>query len=143
MECKYLPVPLTPESTLSWIGFSDKGSICTYDSTGVLRQYNTSNGAWIPIFDASGHVRGASDTYFIVAVLESSQILNAIHCKGAIYPATTPRPVLLELPLQSLLCEITTDKSQLEDKIFRWSQTQTDNSETMFKETVIKLFVVS
>lgn len=30
-------IPLTPKSTLRWIGFSDYGSLCILDSVGTLR----------------------------------------------------------------------------------------------------------
>lgn len=30
-------IPLTPKSTLRWIGFSDYGSLCFLDSTGTLQ----------------------------------------------------------------------------------------------------------
>lgn len=59
------------------------------------------------------------------------------------YPATTPLPLLIELPLQIPFCELETDKAQLEDKLFRWTYFETDQPEKTFKETAIKLFAVS
>lgn len=143
IKSKTLPIPLTPEATLTWLGFTDQGSIVTYDSSGILRQYNMKNNFWFPILDASIHAKGASDTYFITSVSEASQIIYAIHCKGSLYPQTTPRPILIELPMQSSMCELSTDKAVLEEKLFRWSNSDVTQPENTFKENVIRLFVVS
>lgn len=143
IQSKSMPIPLTPTSTLAWIGFTDKGSIATYDTSGILRQYNLKSGIWIPIFDANTHAKGASDSYFITHVNESTQTISVIHCKGAMYPVTAPRPILIELPLQTLLCELSTDKAQLEEMLFRCTQNDADETEKMLKESALKLFAVS
>lgn len=138
-----IPIALTPASTLTWAGFTDQGSIVTYDSSGILRQHSSSNNVWIPIFDASAHAKGESDSYFITSVSEAAQIVYAVHCRGAMYPQTTPRPILIELPMQALMCELSTDKSVLEERVFRWSNCDVQQPQNSFKEAVIKLFVVS
>lgn len=97
---------------------------------------------WIPIFDRSVHAKGASDSYFITSVSEASQIVYAVHCRGTLYPQTTPRPILVELPMQACMCEMGTDKSVLEERVFRWSNCDVQQPENTFKEAVIKLFVV-
>lgn len=68
MRSKTVPVPLTPGSKLTWLGTTDVGSPCTYDSTGILRLYDVSSGVWMPICDTNGHSKGASDSWFIVSV---------------------------------------------------------------------------
>lgn len=40
-------IPLTPKSTLRWIGFSDYGSLCVLDSVGTLQILL--NSYWSPI----------------------------------------------------------------------------------------------
>lgn len=40
-------IPLSPKSTLRWIGFSDYGSLCFLDSVGVLQILHESS--WNPI----------------------------------------------------------------------------------------------
>lgn len=40
-------VPLTPKSTLRWIGFSDYGSLCILDSIGILQMLFKSY--WTPL----------------------------------------------------------------------------------------------
>lgn len=40
-------IPLTPKSTLRWIGFSDYGSLCTLDSIGTLQILHKSY--WTPL----------------------------------------------------------------------------------------------
>lgn len=40
-------VPLTPKTTLRWVGFSDYGSLCILDSTGILQMLMKSY--WSPL----------------------------------------------------------------------------------------------
>lgn len=43
-------VPLTPGSSLSWMNFSEEGSIFTYDTDGILRNLSIACGNnWIPV----------------------------------------------------------------------------------------------
>lgn len=48
-----LKMPLTPNSKLTWLGFSDKGSPVTYDSAGILRMYSIRRNVWYPICDTN------------------------------------------------------------------------------------------
>lgn len=43
------PLPLTPKSTLKWIGFSDQFNPCALDSEGILSLFVSSSGLWKPI----------------------------------------------------------------------------------------------
>lgn len=56
---------------------------------------------------------------------------------------TNPRPMVTELPMQIPLCELDSDKSQLEETLIRYSTFNVDNSELVVKETATKLFAVS
>lgn len=68
VRCKSVLLPLTPSSKLAWVGTTDVGSPCTFDSAGVMRLYDLSSGIWMPICDTSNHSRGVSDSWFIISV---------------------------------------------------------------------------
>ncbi|KAG6450529.1 hypothetical protein O3G_MSEX006602 [Manduca sexta] len=68
VRCKTVNFPLTPAAKLSWVGATDAGSPCAYDSAGVLRLYDISSAVWMPVCDTSAHSRGASDSWFIVSI---------------------------------------------------------------------------
>ncbi len=66
-------VPLSPESTLKWIGFSEEGQIFTYDSKGILRALLTYMGnTWIPVLNAKE--KDPSKDLWVVSVGESEVI---------------------------------------------------------------------
>lgn len=50
------PLPLSPKSTLKWIGFSDELNPCALDSNGVLKIYVYKLGSWSPICDVDEEV---------------------------------------------------------------------------------------
>nr|CAD7427825.1 unnamed protein product [Timema monikensis] len=141
------PLPLTPGSTVQWIGFSDEGTPFMMDSTGSVRMLS-SKGFWLPVLDTKTHVKGKSDHYFILGVSEKFQNIRAVLCKGSHYPPTTPRPPVVEIPLQVGLGDVTTERGQLEE-IF-WRSTLTGPSipdptdlEKAAKEAIIKLFALA
>lgn len=48
------PLPLSPGSTLSWLGFSEEGLLAAYDSAGELRlRSELFGGAWVTAFSAA------------------------------------------------------------------------------------------
>nr|CAD7398248.1 unnamed protein product [Timema poppensis] len=166
------PLPLTPGSNVQWIGFSDEGTPFMMDSTGSVRMLS-SKGFWLPVLDTKTHevalrvshsslmssdrmkprsgdwaVKGKSDHYFILGVSEKFQNIRAVLCKGSHYPPTTPRPPVVEIPLQVGLGDVTTERGQLEE-IF-WRSTLTGPSipdptdlEKAAKEAIIKLFALA
>lgn len=126
--------------------------------------FNMKSNTWQPICDTMKHVsvlyslknfpsdpilyfplqtQSVSNNFFIIDIIESSQILQAVLCRGASYPMTNPRPMVTELPMQIPLCELDSDKSQLEETLIRYSTFNVDNSELVVKETATKLFAVS
>ncbi|CAL9247968.1 unnamed protein product [Arabidopsis halleri] len=97
-------VALTPGSRLTWIGFSDEGSLSSYDSEGVLRVFTSQyGGSWIPVFSTSKEKK-QEENYWVVGLNTTS--LYCIACKyPEIFPQVTPKPILtildLSLPLAS------------------------------------------
>lgn len=79
----------------------------------------------------------------MIHVSERSQTIRVIHCKGAMYPAATPLPLLIEFPMQVPMCEVETAKTEMEEKLFRWCFFEAENPDKLFKETALKLFAVS
>lgn len=76
-------------------------------------------------------------------VSERSQIVRAILCRGAAHPVTTPKPMVHELPMQVPMCELDSEKSQLEESLLRFATLGADNAERHMKEVAIKLFAVN
>lgn len=64
-------VPLSPESKLTWVGFSDEGQLFTYDSEGVLRAFSFSMGGnWVPMLDVRAKYDIEPDRFWVVGVSE-------------------------------------------------------------------------
>ena len=51
-----IKLPLSPNSRMTWMGFSDKGSPLVNDSHGIVRCYNIKRNVWYPICDTTLHV---------------------------------------------------------------------------------------
>ncbi|XP_050666670.1 WD repeat and HMG-box DNA-binding protein 1 [Leptidea sinapis] len=143
VRCKTVPVPLSAGSKLTWLGASDAGSPSMLDSSGSLRLYDVASGVWMPLCETTEHSRGASDTWFIVSVSESTQKVQCIMCRGANFPLTAPKPIVTELPLQIPVCELDSEKSQYEEQLVRWSHTAADVDLKMARETALKLFALA
>lgn len=142
VRCRDVRMAITPGSKLTWLGYThDTGTPVTCDSMGMIRLLVRSN-YWMPVCDTSLRTKGASDCYFITAVLENSQLVRGILCRGSAYPLTTPKPVVSELPMQTILCDMDSERSQLEDILVRYGNFHVDDSERVFKETAMKLFAV-
>lgn len=159
------PLPISPGATLKWAGFTDECSPCTLDSDDILRFLPARSHCWMPVCDTKEHAKGKSDHFFIVGVSEQYQNIRAVLCRGAYYPPTTPLPVVSELPFQIQLCEMDTEKSKIEDTLWRSQlmlttmkcivDTSTDeedllmaekykaDAEKSIKESLIKLFALS
>ncbi|XP_059614227.1 WD repeat and HMG-box DNA-binding protein 1 [Phlebotomus argentipes] len=134
---------ISPKSRLTWLGFTDAGSPASFDSAGMLRIFSKSANLWYPVCDLKEHTKGASDTFYIVEVSEEKQLVRTILCRGLSYPLTSPRPVVMEIPLQMPLCEIEAEKSTWEDALVRQAAFAVENREKLMRETAIKLFALA
>ncbi|XP_071522492.1 WD repeat and HMG-box DNA-binding protein 1 isoform X1 [Panulirus ornatus] len=114
------PLPLSPHSFLAWAGFSDEGTPVIMDSTGVVRIMHFKFGYnWTSILDSKAHTRGKSDHYFLLGVSETQGNVRCILCKGSRYPSVLPKPHVSVLSMQIPLCELETEKGELEERAAR------------------------
>ncbi|XP_055701937.1 WD repeat and HMG-box DNA-binding protein 1 [Phlebotomus papatasi] len=143
LRSRDIRLPLSPKSRLTWIGFTDSGSPASFDSAGMLRIFQRSSNLWYPVCDFAQHSNGASDTFYIVEVSEEKQLVRAILCRGTSYPLTSPRPIVMEIPMQMPMCEIEAEKSAWEDALVRQAIFNVDNREKLMRETAIKLFALA
>ncbi|CAH0390384.1 unnamed protein product [Bemisia tabaci] len=112
------PLPIAPKSELRWLGFTDEGSVCITDSSGMLRIL-VNRTTWQPICNVDAQTKNKLDHYFVLGVSETSRKIRCLLCKGAIYPRTTPKPIVTEISWQIPLCEVDCEKGQLEDKLWQ------------------------
>ncbi|XP_054740472.1 WD repeat and HMG-box DNA-binding protein 1 [Anastrepha obliqua] len=143
LRTQHLSVALTPERRLTWLGFSDCGSPVFADSMGLLQLYSLKSQCWYPICDTLKQSQSVSNNYFVIAVSERTQIIQAVLCRGSSYPMTNPRPMTQELNMQLPICDAEVEKSELEDTLVRTSIMSVDNAEKTIKETAIKLFALA
>ncbi|RZF44928.1 hypothetical protein LSTR_LSTR013118 [Laodelphax striatellus] len=111
-------LPMSPKSTLKWMGFSDYGSLCTTDSAGYVRLLSSTK-TWHPIANTRQQVKAKSDTYFVLGVNECLQTIKVILCKGTEYPVLIPTPYMTEIPWKLPLCGSSQDKGRLEEQLWR------------------------
>ena len=140
MNCRSVELPLTYGKKLSWLGFSDMGSVIAYESSGRVISYNIKRNVWYPICDMTKHIVGASDNFFIISVSESDQKIRTTLCRGTNYPLTNPRPIVREVDYLLPLCYIETEKSKLEETLVRATNFNMDSSEKVIVESGLKLF---
>lgn len=143
VKCKEIRIPLTPNSKLTWLGYSEAGSPVIYDSFGVLKLYRHKSNCWFPIWSATDHTVGASDHFFVIHVEESMMELHAIHCRGSTYPVTLPRPIMNVYKLELPLCDPETDKTKAEAALLSSALLNITDCARVMKENAIKLFALA
>lgn len=88
-------------------------------------------------------IKSESDNFFIINVSEINQIVQAVLCRGSLYPLTNPRPMVSELPMQIPMCSIESEKTQMEEQLIRCVNFCTEHADAKMKEIAIKLFAVN
>jgi chromosome transmission fidelity protein 4 len=135
-----IELPITKDSKISWIGFSDCGSIIAHDSTGVMISYSIKRNLWMPICNTSEIGTTASDSFFIIGVSEKTQKIRVSLCRGTNYPLTNPRPIMREIDYCMPHCLMETDKSKFEESLIRSANFDVDLQEKNIIEYGLKLF---
>ena len=149
----YQPLPMAPNSELSWMGFSDEGTPCIVDSAGQVRLLNTDYGygTWMQICDTRANVKGKSDHHFVVGLNVVEKGIRSILCKGSRYPQTVPRPTIVIVPFSLPLCEAVTERSLLEEQYWKdeiikralAEDSEKSDLEQAQAATMIKLFALA
>ncbi|KAG6556808.1 hypothetical protein Mapa_001755 [Marchantia paleacea] len=85
---------ITPGATLTWLGFSETGSLSSFDSKGVLRILSRSfGGCWVPVLSVPAEQQSNGDTTWMVGLNETQ--IFCIKCKAPeLQPQVHPKPVL-------------------------------------------------
>lgn len=127
-------VALGRRAPLSWCGFSDEGTPCTYDHLGMVRMYKQELAEhWVPILDLRELTSSALDNFFVVGISELSQAVRAVRCKRSRYPDFTceiSEAFSFNLPL----CELDTERGKLEEEYVRLQLAEVSYSRlTQFK----------
>ena len=95
------PLAISPGSTLTWLGYSDRSALLTMDSAGVVRVLSDQwGGQWVPVLDVGGAAGKASrEAHWPVGLMDDR--LMCCVCKGGLkVPNTVNRPVLSAVPLR-------------------------------------------
>lgn len=140
LASRTVEMPITAGAKLSWLGFSDMGSVISYDSSGRVISYSMKRNLFYPICDMNNHVGGASDNYFIISVSERDQKIRATLCRGTTFPLTNPRPIVREVDYALPFCYMETERSKLEETLVRAATFNVESSEKIIVEKGLKLF---
>lgn len=152
-------VALSRRAPLSWCGFSDEGTPCTYDHMGMVRMYKQELAEhWIPILDLRELTSSALDHFFVVGLSELSQAVRAVRCKRSRFPDFTCE-ISESFGFTIPLCELDTDKGKLEEEYVRLqvaevsysrlsqfkrigslAQSKSDANEKMLVNNILRLF---
>ncbi|KAK6618989.1 hypothetical protein RUM44_003370 [Polyplax serrata] len=147
------PLPLSPKSLLKWIGFTDEGTPCTYDSNGHVRILGHDCIHWMVVSNTQNQRKSSSDHYFVVGLSEANQNIRCILCRNSHYPLVIHAPTIVEISLRMPLCDTDDGKSIAEDTFWRLlfsiytmqkisfdSQDVNSTFELPMKQAILKLF---
>ncbi|KAJ3395715.1 hypothetical protein HDU80_010224 [Chytriomyces hyalinus] len=111
-------LPLSPLSTLQWIGFSESGFLSSYDSCSVLRIMTPHDDfAWRPVFDGRVACEGKQFYYWPIGLTDTQ--LMCIICKsGDKFPAP-PKSVISDMDLKMPLLPVDGVMNDDEDSLIR------------------------
>ncbi|XP_078171253.1 transducin family protein / WD-40 repeat family protein [Carex rostrata] len=109
-------LPLTLSSHLTWLGFSEDGRICSFDSKGILRVYSDQfGGSWLPVFSVDKARKSEDENYWIVGL--NATKLFCVVCKSPeSYPSVMPKPVLTILDFSSPIASSDLGADELENE---------------------------
>ena len=119
VDVHFQTLPLSPKSTLKWLGFSDEGTPCSYDSAGILQALGHDYKHWMVLCDTKNQRKSTSDNYFIVGLSETNQNIRCIFCRNSHYPLLINNPTVIEIPLKMPVCEMEDVKSTNEEIFWR------------------------
>ena len=104
--------PLSPNSELKWIGFSDEGQLCSFDTDGVLRMLSISfGGNWIPALDVTQKFNISPEKFFPIGVSEN-EVMCVVMKVGQKYPVFNDKSRVQTLKLQIPFLSMTKSKEE-------------------------------
>ena len=62
--------PVSRDSVINWLGFSEEGQLMTFDTEGVVRAFNFRNKQWVPCLDFKTMKNNLSERIWIVGVTD-------------------------------------------------------------------------
>jgi chromosome transmission fidelity protein 4 len=113
-------MPISASSKLRWLGFSEAGTLYSFDSRGILRALIKSlDFQWVPMLNIHEEAKGRkADLLWIVGVTDNE--LLCVPCKpDEEYPSVVPRPLTITLPLRMPLLYADQTTGDLEECYLR------------------------
>lgn len=98
------PLPVSDDTTVTWLGFSEYGVPAFYDDTGVVHILNhyrrIDQGQWVPILDTNvlDSDKDTPPTYWPVGL--SDEAFTCIRCRKGESEPSFPKPFVTELPFK-------------------------------------------
>ncbi|XP_063971990.1 WD repeat and HMG-box DNA-binding protein 1 [Diachasmimorpha longicaudata] len=132
VKSQTISLPLSSQNELMWLGLTDRASPAVMDTDGVIRIYSKQSGLWRVAIDTGNQPKGKMDQYFIVGISEKESCIRCVLCKGSHYPATTPRPTVVEILFDTPLCEGEADRTRKEAAIWRIGTSPEDEDTALF-----------
>ena len=107
-----VPLPLSPGTTLTWLGYSDKGGLLSMDSSGVLRLLSMQwGGQWVAVLDLNK--KPTKDISWPVGLIDDKLMCAVLKAgSGQKVPSTLSRPVLTAMQVE--LPFVVTDSHHVE-----------------------------
>ncbi|KAJ2724668.1 DNA polymerase alpha accessory factor Mcl1 [Coemansia sp. Benny D115] len=118
--------PVSPDSEITWAGFSEEGHPATYDSCGTLRvlhrYWAPQDSCWVPVLDSRIALQGRNAREALWPVAISAKQFVVVACRGSSkkhqrrYPPF-PKPILDEIALDIPLLQPESQSGQLESRL--------------------------
>jgi len=106
-------LPLSPESLLQWVGFSDEGQLFTCDSDGVMWMLiNGYGNSWVPCLEIEKKYKINSEKFYPVSV-SGDEVLGVILRTGNDFATQTDKNRVqtfkMTIPFLNLITEQITE----------------------------------
>ncbi|XXQ31940.1 WD domain, G-beta repeat [Plasmodiophora brassicae] len=114
--------PLTPGTTLKWVGFSEDDVLLTMDSAYYVRalvRHSTTWYSWTPVLDGRAHIASSRSTSIWPVGATSTELMVGLLKGGQDRPVASCRPILVPLAFHFSLLVGESDTSALEQAAFR------------------------
>eukprot|EP01134_Creolimax_fragrantissima_P003982 CFRG3982T1 len=122
VESRVMPLSLSPQCDLEWMGFTSEGVPATYDSMGIVRILTSKNfSPWMPVMDMREKFNDENRMWAWIIGITSQEVIYVVCRGGARFPSATHRPVVSESVLVLPLCGVDLGSGKLEEEWVRTS----------------------